>query len=195
NNVTLEQTIEAARQIEENNNAYPEALSKFYSSNINSASKPMQQPVNQSTNPLIQPAQPENHSTFIAINQNIGPNQPQQNVFPNKYLNSKEDSEENESDEEDYNEDKEEKIEKNLLGISLVVLEKGSPDQHYYKITSKEIQIDSETFSFQGGLEELETNKNKFHIQDILSKYLQIVTKDIDKLGQTEPFIFCVEVQ
>ncbi|CAG8635045.1 5355_t:CDS:2 [Cetraspora pellucida] len=37
NNVTLEQTIEAARQMKENNNAYPEALLGFYSSNINSA--------------------------------------------------------------------------------------------------------------------------------------------------------------
>ncbi|CAG8798005.1 22928_t:CDS:1, partial [Cetraspora pellucida] len=38
NNITLEQTIKAARQIEENNDAYFEALTEFYSTNINSVS-------------------------------------------------------------------------------------------------------------------------------------------------------------
>ncbi|CAG8546403.1 10621_t:CDS:2 [Cetraspora pellucida] len=104
NNITFEQTIKVARQIEENSNAYSKALSKFYSSNINSVS-----------------TQPENHSTFIAINQNIGLNQLQQNVFPNEKVRRK-------SDDEVYNKDKEKKIKKNLLEISFVVLEEESSD-------------------------------------------------------------------
>ncbi|CAG8618248.1 12788_t:CDS:2 [Cetraspora pellucida] len=63
------------------------------------------------------------------------------------FIKAEEYLEENKSNNEDYNEDKNKKIKKNLLGISLVVSEKKSSDQHYYKITSKEIQIDFETYS------------------------------------------------